>query len=50
MKIELSKTELEMVARGLSAQISDYCVDDEDVPYLELLNKVENILKEQADD
>ena len=43
MKIELSEAELEMIKRGLSDHISDYCVDDEDKPYIDLLNKLDKI-------
>ena len=44
MKIELSKEELEMIIKGLSAQISDYCVDDEDIPYKNLQMRLEDAL------
>ena len=43
---ELSQEEIEMIKQGLSAQISDYCVGDEDKPYIALLNEFEECTEE----
>lgn len=40
---ELSEEELEMIKRGLSDHISDYCIGDEDKPYVKLLNKLKDV-------
>ena len=44
---ELSEEEMEMIRRGLSAQISDYCVDNEDEPYIALLNEFDACMRER---
>lgn len=42
--IELSKLEIELIKRGLSDHISDYCVDeDEEKTYMNLLDKLNKL-------
>ena len=44
MLIELSKVEIELIKRGLSDHISDYCVgEDEERPYQNLLDKLDAV-------
>ena len=43
---ELSDEEMRMIREGLSAQISDYCVGNEDEPYIALLNEFDSYIKE----
>lgn len=50
MDIKLSKTELEMIKRGLSDHISEFCVGmSEEEPYLTLLNKLNDICVEESE-
>ena len=49
MKIELSEFEIELIERGLSDHISDYCVsDDEEKTYKDLLEKLNAVRAKQC--
>lgn len=46
--VELSEFEIELIKRGLSDHISDYCVDDgEEKPYQDLLDKLNTVRAEK---